>query len=97
MRHEPAQHTALFHAPEIPLLAGLWTAALARDDEHVAVPLGLAAGQEVAKRGIGVLLAHAVQVEPGAYFAAAAGDAFGGARVERLGLRRAARLPVGGC
>jgi hypothetical protein len=96
MWDQPAQNPALILAPKFPLLVRRWAAAFACDDEHVAMALALATGEEAAERGVGVVLAHPVKIEPGADFPAATGDAFGRAPVERLRRRREGGLPIGG-
>ena len=95
MRHEAAEHAALLRGPEIAPFIGFEVNAFAGDDEHMTVALRLAAGEEVAERGMSIALTHAVKIEPRIDLAPAACDALGGSRVERLGRRRL-RGPVPG-
>ena len=56
--------------------------------EHMPEAVGLAAREEAAERGMGVLLAKPVKIEPGVDLAAAARDTLGRARVEGFWRRR---------
>ena len=88
MRHEAAEHTALLRGPEIAPFIGFDVNAFAGDDEHMAVAVRLAAGEEVPERGMSIALTHAVKIEPRIDLAPAACNALGGSGVERLGRRR---------
>jgi hypothetical protein len=95
MRDKAAKHSPLFCAPKIPFRTRL-AAALARDNQHMTVTLGLATGQKVAESGISIVLAHPVQVEPGIDLVKAAGDALSCTRIEGVQLRRVGWLSIGG-
>ena len=85
MRHKAPEHAALLGGPEIALLVPP-AASLTRYDQHMAFTFGLAAREKTAECRIGVLLAKAMQVEPGIDLVPSARKPFGRAGIE--GLRR---------